>query len=140
MLGPIGPGRPSRSGRSHVSVVMSYMGASTAAVWGAVHLMPTRKIAAGFGPISEDNRNIITMEWIAEGAFLVFLGALVILVTAVDRRADAAQAVSVAAAVALVALAVVSLFTGFKIKFLPCRLCPAIFTDSAALILAGTLI
>jgi hypothetical protein len=39
---------------------------------------------------------------------------------------------------ALVVLAIVSTFTGFKVKFLPFRLCPAIFTGSATLILAGT--
>ncbi len=30
-----------------------------------------------------------------------------------------------------------SLFTGFKVKFLAFKLCPAIFATSAALILAG---
>ena len=37
----------------------------------------------------------------------------------------------------LIVLAVVSIFTGFKVKFLPFRLCPFIFTISAVLILVG---
>jgi hypothetical protein len=37
----------------------------------------------------------------------------------------------------LVVLAVVSLFTGFKVAFLPFRLCPVIFGVSAALIVWG---
>jgi len=53
-----------------VNAVMVDVGGATAAAWGVAHLVPTRKVAAGFGPISEDNRHIITMEWIAEGAFL----------------------------------------------------------------------
>jgi hypothetical protein len=40
-------------------------------------------------------------------------------------------------AAGLLALAIVSLFTGFKVKFLPFRLCPFILTISAALIFVG---
>ena len=118
--------------------VLLCLGGATAAAWGVAHLVPTGKVAAGFGPISDDNRHIITMEWIAEGAFLVFAGAVVILVAAVDHHSAAARAASVATAATLLAMAMVSLFTGFKVKFLPFRLCPAIFTISAGLILAGT--
>jgi hypothetical protein len=39
-----------------------------------------------------------------------------------------------------VALALVSLFTGFKVHFLPFKLCPVIFTVSAALILLGAMV
>jgi hypothetical protein len=78
------------------------------------------------------------MEWIAEGGCLLFAGAVVILVAAVDHHSAAARAASVASSVTLIAMAIVSLFTGFKVKFLPFKLCPAIFTLSAGLILAGT--
>ena len=110
--------------------MLLYLGGATAAAWGVAHLIPTAKVAAGFGPISEDNRHIITMEWIAEGAFLLFAGAVVILVAAVDHHSAAARAASVASAVTLIAMAIVSLFSGFTVKFLPFRLCPAIFTIS----------
>ena len=116
---------------------MSYVGAATAAAWGILHLVPTRKVAAGFGAISDDNRNIITMEWIAEGAFLIFIGTIVIVTTAVDHKAPVSSPVCLVSAAGLIGLAIVSLFTGFKVKFLPFRLCPVIFTVSAALILAG---
>ena len=78
------------------------------------------------------------MEWIAEGALLLFAGTVVILLAAVDHHSAAARAASVATAITLLATAIVSVFTGFKVKFLPFRLCPAIFTLSAGLILAGT--
>lgn len=45
---------------------------------------------------------------------------------------------SLASAVALVVLAIVSLFSGFKVNFLPYKLCPAIFGALAVLIIAGT--
>ena len=105
--------------------------------WGITHLVPTRKVVAGFGKLSDDNRNIITMEWIAEGAFLIFIGASVIVATAVDHSASVAHATYLLSAVALVGMAIVSLRTGFKINFLPYKLCPLIFTLSAALIVAG---
>jgi hypothetical protein len=63
---------------------------------------------------------------------------VVILVAAVDHDSAAARAAAVASAVTLIAMAIVSLLTGFKVKFLPFRPCPAIFTISAGLILAGT--
>jgi hypothetical protein len=120
-----------------MTVALCYLGGATAAAWGIVHLIPTSKIVAGFGRISDDNRNIITMEWIAEGAMLIFVGTLVILATAIDHTAQVARGAYIISAAGLVGLAVVSLFTGFKVKILPFRLCPAIFATSAALILVG---
>ena len=120
-----------------MDMVLLYAGAAAAAVWGIVHLIPTRKVAAGFGAISDDNRKIITMEWIAEGAFLIFIGTIVILATSVDHTADVSRTAYVVSAAALIGLAIVSLFTGFRVKYLPFRLCPVIFTASAALILTG---
>jgi hypothetical protein len=120
-----------------MDMVLSYVGAAAAAVWGIVHLIPTGKVAAGFGAISGDNRKIITMEWIAEGAFLIFIGTIVILATSVDHSGDVSRTAYAVSAAALIGLAIVSLFTGFKVKYLPFRLCPVIFTASAVLILTG---
>jgi hypothetical protein len=50
------------------------------------------------------------------------------------------KAVFLLSAIELLALAVVSLFTGFKVSFLPFKLCPIIFTASALLILVGGLL
>ena len=47
-----------------MNLVLCYLGGAMAAAWGIAHIVPTRKIVAGFGAISDDNRNIITMEWI----------------------------------------------------------------------------
>ena len=49
-----------------MNLLLSCLGGATAAVWGVIHLVPTGKVAADFGHITEDNRHIITMEWIAE--------------------------------------------------------------------------
>jgi len=105
--------------------------------WGVAHLFPTKNVVRGFGDISEDNRRVITMEWVTEGVALIFIGVLVIVTTIIDYASPVAVGVYSTSAVALVLLAVVSTLTGFKIKFLPYRLCPFLFGTSAVLIILG---
>jgi hypothetical protein len=120
-----------------MSPTMLYLAGAMAALWGIAHLFPTRSVIRGFGEISTDNRRIIAMEWIVEGVALIFVGALVIAATYIDPRQVVSRAVYALSSLVLVALAVVSLFTGFKIRFLPFRLCPLIFGTSAILIWVG---
>ena len=120
-----------------MSQVLLYLGAILTVIWGISHLIPTKNVVAGFGDISEDNRNIITMEWIIEGVSLLFIGALVGVLTYIGPLGGLSRAAYAIVAAGLLALAIVSLFTGFKVKFLPFRLCPFILTISAALIFAG---
>lgn len=120
--------------------VLLYLGAALTLFWGIAHLLPTRSVVAGFGHLTPDNRNIITMEWIVEGVALISLGVLVLTVTLVDATAPASRAVYFVSAGSVLALAVVSLLTGFKVRHFPFKLCPVIFTVSAILILAGGLL
>ena len=114
------------------------IGGFSVLLWGISHLFPTRSVVNGFGDISTDNRRIIFMEWIAEGLALIFMGALVLAVTHFgDARSHTARIVFNATSSALFAMAILSLFTGARIKFLPYRLCPVIFTFSAVLIQLG---
>jgi hypothetical protein len=64
-----------------VNVVLLYLGSVIIIIWGIAHLVPTGSIVKGFGEISRDNRLIITMDWIAEGLTLCFIGLLVLFVT-----------------------------------------------------------
>jgi hypothetical protein len=105
--------------------------------WGIAHLFPTRNVVKGFGDISLDNQRVITMEWINEGATLIFIGLLTAAVTIVDPVSMVARTVYWLAIIMLNALSIISLFTGFKVHFLPYRLCPIIFTGSTILILLG---
>lgn len=106
--------------------------------WGVAHLVPTASVVRGFGEISQDNRRIVAMEWITEGVALIGLGA-VSAVLATDPDEALARAVGLAVFATLNVLSVVSLRTGAKIRFLPFRLCPVIFTGSSLLILAAVL-
>ena len=116
--------------------VVLYVASAMTGLWGVAHLFATKGVVAGFGDLSADNRRIITMEWIVEGVALISTAALVAVVTAIPPQA-AASAVYAVAAGTLVVLAIVSLFTGFRVAFLPFRLCPVIFGVSAALIVWG---
>ena len=123
-----------------LSQIFLYSGAFLTLAWGVAHLFPTRSVVKGFGQISPDNRNIITMEWIVEGVSLIFISLLVAVVTLVEHDSTLARAVYWVCFVELNVLSIVSLFTGFKVNFLPFRLCPVIFTGSSVLILLGNLI
>ena len=67
-----------------VNHILLYLGAFFTFVWGVSHLFPTKSVVAGFGQISQDNKRIITMEWIIEGVSLIFIGLLVAVVTWLD--------------------------------------------------------
>ena len=120
--------------------VLVYAGSAFIAFWGIAHLFPTKSVVAGFGDISVDNKRIITMEWIVEGVALIFIGAINAIVTAIDHTSPISSAVYMSSAAVLIALALVSFFTGFKVRFLPYKLCPIIFITSAVLILLGALL
>ncbi|UCC79721.1 MAG: hypothetical protein JSW64_15900 [Candidatus Zixiibacteriota bacterium] len=123
-----------------IDLVLLFAGATLTVLWGIAHLFPTRSVVRGFGDISADNRHIITMEWIIEGVALIFIGLLVIIVAVIDSRNMVSTAVYILSAGGLIVLAIVSLFTGFKVNFLPYKLCPFIFSISALLILAGVIV
>ncbi len=120
--------------------VMLYAGSAFIAFWGIAHLFPTKSVVAGFGDISVDNKRIITMEWLVEGVALIFMGSINAIVAAIEPTSAVSLAVHVSSAVVLIALALISFRTGFKIGFLPYKLCPVIFLISAVLIMLGALV
>jgi hypothetical protein len=117
--------------------VLLYIAATMTGLWGVAHLFATRGVVAGFGDLTTDNRRIITMEWIVEGIALISTAAFVAAATAIQPEALVSNAVYVVAISTLVVLAVVSLFTGFKVAFFPFKLCPFLFGVSAVLIVWG---
>ncbi len=119
--------------------VLLYLGSAFLLFWGIAHLVPTRNVVKGFGDISLDNQRIITMEWIVEGACLIFISAVVSMATFADYTNPISKLVYWISFLMLNVLSVISLFTGFKVKFLPFRLCPVIFTTASLLIVVGSL-
>ncbi len=120
--------------------ILTYAGSFIVLGWGVAHLFPTRSIVRAFGDISVDNKRIVAMEWITEGVALIFISLLVAAITYLDGTSVAAKVAYISAIVALNVLSIVSLFTGFRIAFVPFKLCPFIFTGSSILIFIGTLL
>jgi hypothetical protein len=122
------------------TVLFTIAGAITI-LWGSAHLFPTRSVADGFGDISIDNRRILVMEWINEGLALIFIGGLILFATYTWGPADRHTIQLVwGSALMLVAMAILSLFTGFRVDFLPYKLCPFLFGLSAGLLILGTIV
>jgi hypothetical protein len=123
-----------------MDLILLYLGSGLTVLWGVAHLFPTKSVVQGFGEISIDNKRIITMEWITEGLALIFIGVLVATVTVIDPSNVVSTAVYFVSVIMLLVMALLSLFTGFKVSFLPFKLCPFIFTASTVLIMIGGLI
>ena len=77
------------------------------------------------------------MEWIIEGLSLILLGCLLFTITYIDHTSIISKYIYLISFFFLNVLSIVSLKTGFKIDFLPFKLCPVIFTTSSILILIG---
>ncbi len=120
-----------------LNYILLYAGAAITIIWGVAHLFPTKAVVKGFGDICADNKNIITMEWIIEGIALIFIGIIVLGVTVIDKSAQVSNFIYFSSIFVLIILAVISLLTGFKVNFLPFKLCPVLFTMSAILIFLG---
>jgi hypothetical protein len=118
-------------------LILIIVGAAITIIWGVAHLFPTKSVVKGFGNITADNKNIIAMEWIVEGVSLIFIGIIVLGVGFIDATSNVAAFVYLTSAGVLIVLAIVSLLTGFKVNFLPFKLCPVLFTTSAILIVIG---
>lgn len=122
-----------------MGIVLIYIGALLPLAWGFAHLIPTKSVVRGFGEIDEDNRNIIAMEWIVEGVALIFVGLINILVATINATNILSKIVYGTSSGFLIVMTIVSLFTGFKVKLTPFKMCPFIFTLSAVLISSGSL-
>lgn len=123
-----------------INQIFLYIGSALTIIWGVAHLIPTKSVVNGFGDITADNKRIITMEWIIEGVFLIFIGLLCAGLTFLDHLSIISNYIYIFSSVFLFVLAIISLFTGFRVKFLPYKLCPLIFSLSATLIIIGALL
>jgi hypothetical protein len=117
--------------------ILPYIASAMIGIWGIAHLFATKGVVSGFGDLTTDNRRIITMKCIVEGVALISIAAFVAAATAIEFQSFVSSAIYTVAIGTLVVLAVVSLFTGYKVAFLPFKLCPFIFIISALLIAWG---
>lgn len=122
-----------------VSDILIYASAAIAVGWGVAHLAPTRAVVSGFGELAAGNRLILTMEWVGEGATLIFVGVLVAVVGSVGAATDQlATAIKLLAAGMLVAMAVLTATTGARSDVVFFKICPAVKAIAALLLLASS--
>lgn len=122
-----------------MSYVMVSIGSVVIFLWGIGHLIPTRSVVARFGALSEDNKRIVTMGWIAEGLTLCFIGFLVLLVS---LYAGPLNLVSIivyrAAAWMLVVMAGLTFVIGARTSITPIKICPLVKSIVAILFFLGS--
>ena len=121
--------------------VILYVGSALITVWGIAHIVPTKSVVNGFGAISQENKRIITMEWIAEGLTLCFIGLLVLFVTIFkESQNQVSNIVYWASAAMLLVMAVLTSLTGARTSIVPIKICPAVKIAVAILFVLGSLL
>jgi hypothetical protein len=121
--------------------VMIYAGSIIIILWGIAHILPMKFVARSFGPISRESKRIITMEWIAEGLTLCFIGILVLLITILGGyRNSISVIVYRSSAIMLFIMAILTLLTGARTSIIAIRFCPLVKTAVAVMFYLGTVL
>lgn len=117
---------------------LAYIAAATVALWGVSHAIPTRRVVAGFAPITAENRRVLTQEWLAEAFTMWGIAVLIIAVTMVEGSASIRDWVYRVLAVLLIALAALTAVTGARTQVVWFKICPIVLSGSAALLLIAS--
>lgn len=121
--------------------LLLYAGSTLIFMWGVAHVVPTKMVVAGFEPLSRDNRLVLTMEWVAEGLALMFIGGLCALVTVVvGPRGAGARTVYWACAAMLLALAAWTALMGGRTRVVQFKICPIVKSVVAGLLIVGSIL
>jgi hypothetical protein len=121
--------------------ILLYIGSAVLIVWGIAHIVPTKNVVNGFGQISADNKRIITMEWVAEGLALCFIGLLVLFVTVLKNSQDNVSLIVYrASAGMLIVMAGWTALTGARTPIVPIKICPFVKTIVAILFILGSVL
>ena len=124
-----------------INIILLYIGSIVITLWGIAHIVPTKSVVTGFGSISEDNRRIITMEWIAEGLTLCFIGLLVLFITIVEGLQNPVSIIVYRiSAVMLFIMAGLTQLTGARTSIVPIKICPVIKTAVAIFFFLGSVL
>jgi hypothetical protein len=108
-------------------------------LWGVSHIVPTKQVVAGFGNITQDNRRIITMEWVAEGLSFVFVAALIVAVTWSSSTPEAAEDLVFRVSSAfLITIGAWTAMTGARTGVIWFKACPVVMSISSGLLIAAS--
>jgi hypothetical protein len=118
--------------------VLAYVAAALIGVWGIAHAVPTKRVVAGFAPITTDNRRVLTQEWLAESFTMWAMAALVVAVTMTAGDTRVTAIVYRVVAGLLLALAALTALTGARTPVVWFKVCPILLATSAALLLVAS--
>jgi hypothetical protein len=121
-----------------MNAALAYLAGLIVVGWGVAHILPTRRVVAGYGLISNDNRLVLMMEWAAEGMTLIFLGLLTAVVTARGGAGNEVTAsVYAITAAMLVAMAAWTGVTGARTPIIFFKLCTVVKMTASILLVAA---
>ena len=120
--------------------VLAYIAAAITGLWGLAHAIPTRQVVASFGPISKDNRLVVTQEWLVEAFAMWGVAALVVVVTALASDGSITSWVYRTVAGLLLAFAGLTAVTGARTAVIWFKICPVLLTSSATLLLIASVV
>lgn len=122
-----------------MSGTLAYVAAAIVFLWGVSHIVPTRQVVAGFGGINEDNRHIITMEWVAEGLSFIFVATLIVAVTWSGKTPEAAEDLVYRVTIGfLLTIGAWTAMTGARTKVIWFKMCPVVMSITSGLLLAAS--
>jgi hypothetical protein len=120
--------------------VLAYIASALIGVWGIAHAVPTKRVVAGFAPITVDNRRVLAQEWLAEAFTMWGMAALLVAVTTAARDTQLTAIVYRVIAGLLVALAVLTSLTGARTPIIWFKVCPVLLATAAALLLVASIL
>lgn len=119
--------------------ILAYIAAALVGLWGVSHAIPTARVVAGFEPITTDNRRVLVQEWLAEAFTMWGLAAVIVVSTAVGVVGSEVTAwVYRASAGLLLALAILTGFTGARTPVVWFKICPVLLSATAVLLLIAS--
>ena len=122
-----------------MSEALASVAAGIVFMWGVSHIIPTRQVVAGFGNIDQDNRYIITMEWVAEGLSFMFVAVLIVAVTWATNTPEAAEdLVYQVTSGFLITIGVWTAMTGARTKVIWFKMCPVVMSVTSGLLIAAS--
>lgn len=122
-----------------VADVLAYTAAGLVALWGVSHAIPTRRVVAGFGSITSENRLVLVQEWLAEAFSMWGIAAIVIIATLIGADgSEVARWVYRGAAALLAALAVLTALTGARTRVVWFKICPGLLGMTAVTLVVAS--
>jgi hypothetical protein len=115
--------------------ILADIAAALVALWGVAHAVPTRRVVAGFGAITPDNRRVLIQEWLAEALMMWGIAALIVVVTTIGSATKVTAWVYRVAGCQLLAVAVLTVMTGARTSVLWFKICPVLLSAAAAMLL-----